>query len=353
MFDFFPIRNSLTDQTSDIESLFEELYDVKISLKSDTFVGLNLFWPAWDLPQNCRQYLISFHTEYIHLTWVLEQAKKVYPKKIIVISDFDVKLHPAWPDNIVWLQQRTIHKQLALSVSHHGYCNQPTLPRYKFSSLCFRVDQYKLFVTAFLLKHVPRDDMILTYHDKKLGPWPDDIAIEDLDLNLSAEFVNFNDNFNKLKNYPIANTRWAMPPFQDALVNLTNESIAASERILDSHLINLPGPYLTEKTFKPLLSARPFIAVGQFEILKELQQVGFDTNFGLPNDYDADSNNATRIKKIFNAIQYANSCKIQDLFDASYDAVVHNANHVISGSLHEQCNYLNKAHREFLISILE
>lgn len=352
MFDFFHKRNSLQHQNSDIEFLFEKLYDVKISLKPDTFFGLNLFWPAWDLPQNCRQYLISFHTEYINLAWVLEQAKKVYPKKILLICEFDVAHHTVWPDNIVWIQQRTIHKQLALSISKHGYCKQPTLPQYKFSSLCFRVDQYKLFVTAFLLKNISKNDMILTYHDKKLGPWPDDVNIEGLDLNLSAQFINFNDNFNKVKNFPVANARWQIPPFQNALINLTNESIAASTEMIDSHPINLPGPYFTEKTFKPLLSARPFISVGQFESLRELQQVGFDTNFGLPNDYDSDPNNFTRIHKIFDAILYANNNSIKDLFDSSYNAVRFNINHIVTGTLRDQCNDLNKKHKEFLQSIL-
>lgn len=356
MSDFFPTFNSMQHRNSDIESLFEVLYDASISVKPDTFFGLNLQWPKFDLPTQYRQYIISFHTEYLDLEWTIKQAQIVYPKQLVLISEFDIAQHPAWPDNVVCLQQRTIHKQLNVAVMHHGYCNNPTVPQYKFSSLSFRADQYKIFVTAFLLKHVSKDNMILTFHNQKLGPiasWPNDIqALQGLDLNLSVQFINFNDQFDITKNRPVANACWQIPPFQNSLINLTNESVASSNSMLKSYSIILPGPYFTEKTFKPLLSARPFISVGQYKSLKELQALGFSTDFGIPNEYDNDPENFPRIGKIFSAIEYANSTDIKKLFDASFNSVIHNVNHIVNGDLSGRCRDLNSHHRKLLVTYL-
>jgi hypothetical protein len=354
MFDFFPSYSSLTDSDYKITELFKTLYDETISVSPTTFFGLNLLWPRFDLPNRYHRYVISFHTEFLDHYWIVRQAQIVYPKNITLITDFDINPGPAWPDNITFIQQRTIHKQLAIAVERYKYNNKISLPKYKFSSLSFRVSQYKIFATAYMKKHVSANDMILTYHKQYTGPvasWPDGIpALAGLDLDVPATLLNFDDNFTAEKNRPIANADWTTAPYIDALVNLTNESIHYSSTMINGYSVLLPGPYFTEKTFKPLLAGRPFISVSQFESIKELNDLGFDTNFGFSHHYDSDPGDFTRIGKIFETIAQVNAMTNADIFESSIDAVRHNIDHISSGALFERCQTFNQQNKKLLVA---
>jgi len=352
--DFFPCYTSVSHCETDILRLFKTLYDVPITISPNIFFGLNLQWANFDLQDNYHRYVISFHTEYIDHNWVIRQAQHVYPKTVVLISEFAIAPNPAWPDNIIFIQQRTLHKQLTISEKAHGVNRNITVPQYKFSSLSFRVSQYKIFITAFLLKHVPKDEMILTFHNQRLGPvasWPDNIhALQELTLDIPPTFINFDDQFNQSKNTPVANANWSCAPYQNALVNLTNESYHYSTSMIGNHTIVLPGPYFTEKTFKPLLAGRPFVFVNQFESIKELQTLGFDTNFGFSHDYDHDAGDFGRIARIFETVMQINNTPIKELFDSSIDAVTHNINHITSGNLSSACEELNRQQHSLLIA---
>jgi hypothetical protein len=352
--DFFPGYTSLTSNSSKIAELFECLYDVSIPISPDIFFGLNIGWPRFNLPDNYQQYVVSFHTEYLDRHWVIQQATRVYPKSVTLISDFTILPGPEWPDNITFVQQRTIHKQLTIGAETHGVNHNIVLPQYKFSSLSFRVSQYKIFITAFLLKHVPSNDIVLTFHNQVLGDvatWPSDVpALQGLDLTIPATFINFDDQFTLAKNSPVANANWNCEPYQNALVNLTNESYHHSSSMIGDTPVICPGPYFTEKMFKPLLAGRPFISVNQFESIKELQQLGFKTDFGFSHDYDTEVGDFDRITKIFNTVAQVNLIPISDLFDSSIDAVKHNVNHIVSGDLSSVCKELNRQHLPELIA---
>jgi len=48
-----------------------------------------------------------------------------------------------------------------------------------------------------------------------------------------------------------------------------------------------PGMFITEKTFKPIVAGHPFIILGQYNILKELNRMGYRTDFdGIDQSYD-------------------------------------------------------------------
>jgi hypothetical protein len=354
MFDFFPCYTSLTSSKSKVAELFECLYDASIPISSDIFFGINLGWPTFNLPSNYQRYVVSFHTEYLDHDWLIRQATSVYPKNVTLISDFAMLPGPEWPDNITFVQQRTIHKQLAIGAETHGVNHNIILPQYKFSSLSFRVSQYKIFVTAYLLKNVPRNDLVLTFHDQILGDvatWPANMPeLQDLELKIPPTFINFDDEFTLAKNLPVANANWNCAPYQNALVNLTNESYHYSSSMIGNIPVVRSGPYFTEKMFKPLLAGRPFISVNQFESIKELQQLGFRTDFGFSHEYDTEVGNFERITKIFKTIAQVNCTPIKDLFYSSIDAVTHNVNHIVSGNLSSVCTELNRQHLPALIA---
>jgi hypothetical protein len=191
--------------------------------------------------------------------------------------------------------------------------------------------------------------MILTYHnflgkteDHHGHPNLDYLNALDLD-NLSQTFINFKDDFALEKNSPINNTNWNSPAYTDTVINLTNESFHYSDTIIDEKSFRNPGPYITEKTFKPLLAGRAFLVIGQADTYKYLNNLGFNTNFGFNITYDNDPGDLNRIKSIFKTIDKINSTSISELHIKSLEAVIKNFNYIKSRKLDDKVMQLNSS----------
>lgn len=347
---FFPsITNEDTTSYSALTDLVEHLYGIKINPRPEISVNINLCWPRFDLPNSADRYFISFHTEQIDDDWLINQAQKVYPKPIMLVSDGSISNNVQWPDNIVYVRWISWHHQFELLANHYGVCTDPKLPKYHISSLSFRYSQFKKFVTSWLLKNVDQEKLILTWHghlvlQSHVHDYPSWATwLNDLDFSLEPlTFINWNDNFGLSLNSALYNSNWRLPPYTDALVNLTNETFNYSLSVKNDQPYVYPGPYLTEKTHKPLLAGRPFVAVGQYQTLSTLNELGFRTDFGWSNDYDEDAGDMTRIKKIFETLEEINRYDTKQLYELSLDAARHNSNHIVSGNLKEVCGFLNQ-----------
>jgi len=360
MRDFFPpIRTGSEDDHTNVIKFVKDIYGIDIKIRSEISVQVNLTWPNFDLPKSADKYFISFHTEQIDDDWVLKQAQLVYPKPIMLVSDSKVFQNTQWPDNVIYVRWITWHQQLEFLANYYGVCAEPKLPEYQFSSLSFRHSQFKKFVTAWLLKNVDQKKLMLTWHGhivsqqhvQRHPDWATWLDAYNFDLSPST-FINWADNFDLSKNTPLLNANWHLPPYSDALINLTNESFNYSLSVKHGQDYVYPGPYLTEKTWKPLLAGRPFVAVGQWQTLSTLKELGFDIDFGWNNDYDADFGDLTRIKKIFDTLEEINNCDIKQLYEQSLPAVRHNANHIASGDLKEHCCFLNQKNQKQIMDFL-
>jgi len=354
--DFFNTATSLSHSRSAIEDLFFQLYDCAPPSDNDIFYGLNLQWPDFELPKNYQKYFLSFHTECLNLIWVIQQAIKVYPRTIIFVTDYKTDLSdwPSAPENIINVDWITIHKQLNLLQKTFGIVNQVQIPRYKISSLSYRITQYKRFITAYLLENFDKNDMILTYHNvlnkpEDLHSHPADIkCLEKLNFDFGKTIINFDDKF--FGNLPVNNGNWKNAAYTDALINLTNESFHYSKTTVQNKQCVWPGPYLTEKTFKPLLSGRPFLAIGQYNTYNWLQQLGLKIDFGFDITYDNDSGDLTRIEKIFEVLDFINQNSIEYLFESSLDSVEYNLQYISTGQLYDTCQKINHSKKhEFSI----
>jgi hypothetical protein len=347
--DYFNTGNSLEHHQLHIEDLFFQLYDCTPTDFKDTFFGLNLQWPKFDLPTNYQRYFLSFHTEYLNLNWVIEQANRVYPRQVILVTDYQITTRPNWPDNIKTVKWVTTHKQLALLQHSVGLAGKITVPTYKISSLSFRISQYKKFVTAYLLKNFNKSDMIVTYHaelgkSEDLHGHPEGYPhLDQLNTVIEKTLINFDDNF--VGDLPVSNGDWRTPAYTDALINLTNESFHYSATTVENYSCCWPGPYLTEKTFKPLLAGRPFLAVGQYQTYAWLKQLGLKVDFGFDISYDSDTGDLTRIEKIFNTIDFINQNSIKSLFESSLDAVKYNLQWISTGNLYDACQSINQPNK--------
>jgi len=359
MSDFFDQVISTNLNNHATKHVIKTIYNIDVTLANDVFVGANLQWPKFDLPAESSRYFISFHTEYMDLHWLIKQAQQVYPKPILLVTDWVFYDQSIIPDNVTIVQYITIDKQLKIAIDKFGIqLPNKSIPQYKISSLSFRVTQYKNFVTAYLLQNFPKSEMILSYHNYTGKPqdhhsFPDHAHLSSLSIDqLTKTFVNFNDDFSLKKNSPVANANWRMAPYTECMINLTNESFHYSNTMMFGQSFRNPGPYLTEKTFKPLLAGMPFLAVGQADTYRYLDTLGFDTNFGFNTHDDNDPGDLTRVNGIFQTINKIRNLSIPKLLDQSFDAVAHNLRYLQCKEFGVKVSALNtrasQAIRDFL-----
>ena len=356
MTDFFYTAIFGKFDQSHIENTFKSIYGW--IPKTNAFLGINLKWPKFELPLTHDKFFLSWHTEQLDVVWLKSQAQKVYPSPIMVANDGNID-SSIFPDNVEFVRWITWGEQIQRLVDLFGICEQPLVPKYKISSLSFRVSQYKNFITAYLLQHAKHDEIILTYH-KQIGkqedlhdhpaglPWLDSL---DLSL-LEPTKLNFKDNFDWSKNQAVSNGDWRLPPYLDAAVNLTNESFHYSSSILDGHKFLFPFPYLTEKTWKPLLAGRPFLCVGQFETYGSLSKLGLKHDFGFPVCFDSDPGDLTRIGEIFRSLDVILNKSALELYEQSLDSVQHNIKHIKNGDFALACKLQNEQSRDRILEFL-
>jgi hypothetical protein len=277
----------------------------------------------------------------------------------MIAFDGHVEPNAVWPDNIQFVRWITWHQQLQQLIDQFGINNNPALPLYKISSLSFRLSQYKNYITAYLLAHSDPDDLILTYH--KMSGKKDDnhgypkgiVWLDALDLaGLEATFINFKDDFGWNTNTPVANGGWRTPPFLSALVNCTNESFHYSRSERNGKPFIFPGPYLTEKTWKPLLAGRPFVSVGQWHVYRALSELGLKFDFGFPIDFDQDSGDLTRIRDIFTTLDSIIQTPTKVLYEQSLSSVTHNLQMLESGAFAMECTQLNQLAKKQIVEFL-
>jgi hypothetical protein len=93
----------------------------------------------------------------------------------------------------------------------------------------------------------------------------------------------------------------------DHLPHKKMHSIARVNVILETTVYNVIQPYITEKTWKVLANHRPFVVLGDTNILKTLQAAGFKTfeNF-CDESYDTETDLNIKIVKVIEASKQLN-----------------------------------------------
>lgn len=301
-------------------------------------------WNKQDLPQGYDNYIVSFHLEAVDIGW-LKQQQVTGP--IVVLfdgQDYDLKI-----PGVYFVPFYYWHYQLNTMIQWFGI-QEKAKPRYKFSAVCNRITQSKVWITTKLLEtaldsslvvlnswleeknvhnwhptgHVILDNLTQIFRDSYLGK---QIKIDDFDNN-------------KQNNQRITGTPW-QPLYQDCAIHFTNESFHYSGMIENDQEYIWPGPFVTEKTFKCLLGATAFVPVGQFETYKTLEDLGFNFEYGFDTTWDLDPGNLTRCQRIMNLIDWLNHCDINTLVALTKDCNHYNQDHIISGKFFQKCQLKN------------
>lgn len=113
-------------------------------------------------------------------------------------------------------------------------------------------------------------------------------------------------------------TRWRADFLQQSFVYLVTESVG-----------NYPHVYLTEKTWKAIVSMMPFLIVGATGTLKYLKNNGFKTFDSLWDEsYDEIENLYERVNRITNILVHLRTQNLDQLFQKCIPILEHNFAHL-------------------------
>lgn len=258
----------------------------------------------------------------------------------------DQAIEGIWPSNVKMLPWLTWAYQLNVGIQHFGIANSIDKPTKKISSLSARHEFHKAAITAFLIEKFDDSELVLSWHNNHVNEvyylTEDYFIPEQIKKYLNGKFSSLQPiKLDQFENTPVANVNWHHPAYLESSINLTNETVYNSQAQIGERCVNLPTPYLTEKTWKPLLAGRPFIPVGQANTLKSLQQLGFCFDYNLDLSFDSCIEDFTRMIKIYQVLESLIELSSLEIYNQTYQSCEHNLNHIQSGKLKIICDQLN------------
>jgi len=320
--------------------------------RKDIYCHFYANWQSIPLPDGYDYYLVVYKHENVDLDWIKRQHVK---GKIVVVfpgNAYDVDI-----PNVEFVGYAHLHKDLGKMIDMFGIHPSNPHKNYKFSIVCNRVTQSKIWVTTKLLESETDSLIILNtkwIEGKNVHNWnPTGVSLLDnltrtfkekyVHLNLTDDFDKSSDNhFNKNAN------PW-QPLYTDTALHIVGGSFHYS--YMGDY--TYPGPDIDEKTLKCLLAGVPFLPAMQFDVYNYLSEFGLRFDYGFDTSFDADSGNLTRFVKLCKLIDKLSKWSIEEIISATADATEHNKQHIISGKFAEQCDQYNEIQTEKILKALQ
>ena len=322
------------------ETTCYQLLKSKINLR-DVYLLLNVqdIKTAPQLPKIVKRCLISFHTEFYKVQELLEFFKKNPSVDFLLLSDGEMHEN-IWPQNVTYHQWVSWGDQIEKSKSLYGSQVTYKNKNLKISSLSFRTTQHRAVITGYLLANYPHEELKISW----FGVYNTAIDYDALPVNLK-KWINFVpaqqiaiDEFSSEHNLPLLNGNWHNSAHNDCVFNLTNESI------FDNHFVNdqrYTTPYLTEKTWKPLLAGQALLPVGQAGTISNLSKLGLKFDYSYDYSFDFVKQDFDRLLEITKILQEINETDIEQLNLNVKESVQHNLDQLNSKEFLKNCNDLN------------
>lgn len=342
--------DGLHKSNTGLHEIFGWLQDLDL----DHALGIfNLCWgddALFDaLPDRYKTFVITPGTEYVDWAWI-EKLCDLYPdRRVILISPYDQShiLRPnfsrcvfdVWPDIL------------------HSFIKtvpQPTVdlmrrPK-KISALCNRISQFKAYICAYLHETWPAHDYVLSWR-RSLGK-EEDLFLLNATGNARVDQVirYLQDHLWDLTIDPtgsLGDQWWSLLAYdwcayQDCVINCSNESINHSFQFEQGREKIMPGPYLTEKTYKVLMSGTALFAVGQYDTYHHLEQQGFRFDYPWSMDYDTTPRDIDRMTMMLCSLDQIQSTKTEYLAEHTLASRQHNRDWIFSGQWKDQAEIRNR-----------
>lgn len=321
-----------------------------------------LFWSNWgyrsDLPQGFDFYIVSYHVENINLEW-LERQSSILDGDILVL--FPGKDYGFSIPRVHFISHVTWHQDLEKMIEWHGIQDVPDTKNFKYSAICNRVTQSKVWVTTKLLETARPQSLIYINNildEKNVHHWAEsgDPVLDSLTQCYRDKWADtkISDGFDQKH----CAQRYSSNPWQeiytDAALHFTNSSFHYSLMDTpDSPSYIYPGPDIDEKTLKCLLAGTAFVACGQFHVYNMLEELGMEFDYGFDLSWDQDPGNISRFRKICDLIDCLNGWSTQDIRQSTKKSSDHNREFIVKKGFFSACQDYNRRHVKRMIDILD
>lgn len=285
----------------------------------------------------------------------------------IILGDLDLNSY-LLPANATFIEYRFYYLELAQMIENINFI--PSVKnkkiKYKFSSLSFKERELRAIITAQLLTFA-KDQSLISYHAEV--NYSDNSSINenqqlidhnkihhDMVVNAknSEEFKTLDwsfllqplkvDNFDRDSNNLLSNVfDVSNPAYSNSLINFSNETFSLGvEENFGVEFIR-PSPYISEKTWKPLLSGCILINVAQPNVYKFLnQKYHLSFNYNIDLSYDNEIYEYERMQKIQDLILILRENPIENLIEENIDCCKNIQGTRLSDGYIEQFKEFNK-----------
>lgn len=219
--------------------------------------------------------------------------------------------------------------------------------QYKVSALTNRVSQSKAIIFASLMSMLNEKDRVVSLNHTHNQS---DHGVHRWELSGHRVCDHYTDMFKQhwldkkisLPDDDNIDHSYNNSAYQTAALNFTQESYHYSLMSNGTRSYIEPGPFVTEKTFKCLLSKTAFVPVGQAYTYQWLEQLGCRFDYGALNlEFDRDPGNLTRLEKIVALIESLREWSAQDLYEMTLDSTQYNHELVTSDRFWNTCEQSN------------
>lgn len=326
-----------------------KLLQQKIS--SDTYCNLNVFsgHNKKIAPDGHNRYILGFWFEVFDENHFLELYNNNPQAEFLILSD----MNPNDIKNFArcrYVQLYHWNWFLDQTVSNPDW----SLRKYKLSSLSNRVNEFRCFITAKLLN---LDGVFFTWNAQYLNNTGYDYIFSPAGWPLRDNLIK---TMFQLK-VPINNESFANDPSQ--VLSLSGAHSAYTESLINS--INetkdnswhqefgvLPGPYLTEKTWKPLINGNALLFSGQYGIQQTLENFGFEFDYPWQNNYSNIIGDLERLDRLLELIDEILKMPAKDIISGIKDSVLHNQNLISTGMIQKKIELENQNSLDLLTTLL-
>jgi len=335
---------------------WEEL-DWLQDLPKDTYFALSPSLPSIlakpiDLPLGHSLYVITFHQERLDSDWIEKQVERINHAPIIILSDGSIYNFPL-PSNVYFYTFHSWHYHLDQIMKLFPDRQPRTNIKYKVSNICNRVTQSKMLIFTALMQYVDRQDLLIKLSDwieeKNVHNWQPtgNKLLDELTKIFKQCYQGTTieiDQFNNTKdNIQTKTSNPWQPVLMESALHFVGESYHYSLMQKNEVKTIMPGPSLSEKTFKCLVAGTPFVPVAQFECYRHLGDLGLQFDYGdIDLSWDLESGNLTRLENIIKMIQSLKNYSTGDIVTMTKLSTDHNTDMIWSGEFSKRCEKNNQ-----------
>lgn len=312
-------------------------------ISTDTYCNLNVCVNSlgMKIPDGYSRYILGFWFEVFDENVFLNLYKSNPQAEFIILTD----LHGNDLKNLDRCQVvRLLHWKWFLKQGFRA--NSSCTKKYKISSLSNKVNQYRFFITAKLLQskltyvtwHANYDPSLnFDYMLKLVGGTPNKDG-----LLVHADKLKFPINQETFQNDPglSLSTSNTHPAYAESLINSINETKDVSWH---PEFGILPGPYLTEKTWKPLIFGNALLFAGQVGIKTALEDAGFKFDYPWDNAYSNMPGDLDRLETLLNTIDQILTMSVDDIEVGISESIKYNQDLILSKKIDKYVDQINLA----------